>query len=377
MASPGEGLTGARLVPEAHCDHGPSHRGEHHGADQPEIIRALATWPATWSDAPVRWPDLETPSLLLALVGRWLPVPVLVVDVNASAVFCNRSWSAFCGLSRAASLGRGWLSAIEASAHQLTTERVAAAGGRACEITMAQVSDQRPRRIRVLMEPLLGFDGAALGKVLWLPELGSPSGRAIEDRRGTGPDGWDDGPPDAFVAQLQHALDEHQHAATTIAVLVIEVDPAPMGGSVEAAWEAGIDPALVRRIEPLLGDLQMVVTIGHHKLAVLCEQVTSYREVIRLAERVVELSDDPPLLGGVDQALSLSVGVAFPHLPGDLGEAVLANAVGAAGLARSQGVSGYQVVIGTGPGSSDVTRTDAVQEHLSTPSARLQPQTPS
>ena len=90
----------------------------------PRSCRATAAWPAAWSDAPVRWPDLETPSLLLAVVRDWLPVPLLVVDVTASAVFCNRSWSALSGLSRAASMGRGWLSAIEASAHQLATERV-------------------------------------------------------------------------------------------------------------------------------------------------------------------------------------------------------------------------------------------------------------
>ncbi len=374
---PDQGLTGTRLVPEARCDHGSSHRGEPQGASQPQVVRATAAWFATWADPPVRWPDLETASLLLALVARWLPVPVVVVDVTASAVFCNRAWSSFSGLTRAASLGRGWLSALEASAHQPATERVAAAEVRACEIVVADSPETGPRRTRLLMEPLLAFDGSALGKVLWVPQLGSPVEAATEERHLTGVDRWDDGTSVAFVARVQHALDAHQHATTTIAALVIEVEPAPAGSGVEPAWDAEIDQALVRRIEQLLGDLQTVVSIGLHKLAVLCEQVTSYREVIQLAELVVELSDDPPLVGGVVHALSVSVGIAFPHLPGDQGEAVLANAVGAADLARSQGVSGYEVVIGTGPGSSDVTRPAAVQEHLSAPSARLQPQTPS
>ena len=264
----------------------------------------------------------------------WLdgcPCPVLVVDLSASAVFCNQGWSAASGLSRAASMGLGWLSAIDVSCHQITTERVVAAGGRACEIAMVPVSDQSPRRTELLMEPLVAFDGILPGQGS-VDALGWARRASGRSRTGAGARayGRDDGAAEAFVAQLQRALDEHQQATTTIAALVIEVDPTPVGSRVEPKWEAGIDQAMVRRIEPLLGDLQTVVSIGDHKLAVLCEEVSTYREVIQLAELVVELSDDPPLVAGVTQALSLSLGIAFPHLPGEVGEAVLANAVGAA-----------------------------------------------
>ncbi len=375
-ATPDRPATPARLSLVAHCGHPADDSTAPSGPGRAPLVRAGPGGPTTGPHH-ARWPDLATPSLLLALVTAWLPVPVLVVDLAARAEFASRSWSVLSGLEPHESLGLGWQSAIEERTRRSTTGRVVAGVDRACDVVIVGTTDPTPCRTQLLMEPLIGLDGSVLGHVVWFPRLIEPTDQTGARTTEPTPARRQDLAAE-FVVRLHDSLVRHEHAATTIATLVVEVATAPMGTVAGPAWEAGIGAALLARIEPLLSGHQQAVAIGHRTIAVLCEEVSSYREVIHLIERVMGLADDPPVVGSASQAIRLSVGVAFPHLPFDPAETLLAHALQAARLAAGQPVSAYEVVIGTGPGSSDARPPlTPVQEHLSAPSASLQPGAPS
>ncbi len=103
-----------------------------------------------------------------------------------------------------------------------------------------------------------------------------------------------------------------------------------------------------------MGDRQTVGLLGPQMIGILCPEISSYREVIDLAERLVGLTEQCSAQVRRGRRAQVNVGVAFPHLPEADAAELLRHAIEASELARARGGSGFDVVIGTGPGSSDV-----------------------
>ncbi len=96
--------------------------------------------------------------------------------------------------------------------------------------------------------------------------------------------------------------------------------------------------------------------LGDGCFALLSEETSSYAHTLELAHRLADAVAQP--IGDVDEsAIRASVGVAFPHLPDETAEDFLANAERALDLARNMGGRRVEVVIGSGPGSSDASIT--------------------
>ena len=111
--------------------------------------------------------------------------------------------------------------------------------------------------------------------------------------------------------------------------------------------------SLAERLDVSIRPGDLLARSSRDQFAVLCPEITSFPEVIRMAERLVTVTNevlDVPASGGWSTA---GAGVAFPHLPGETPERLLAKAESAAALARSSGGEQVEVIIGTGPGSSD------------------------
>ena len=308
-----------------------------------------------------------------------------MVDTDSLAVFANRAWAAMSGMSPQESLGAGWHLALDEASREAIADGVESPACRPCEVKVRRPASPDLRPVWLFMAAVTGFDGRALGKVLWgpVPDPAAPgtSGLADDDVELYSLDPLDrtDG---EFVARLQVALDEHRHASTTLAVLVVEIRSVPARSSAVPVPDEGpeepLGRALMDRVEVLVVPPRTVGRLGPQMVAILCPEVATYREAIDLAEQLVGLAEPCSAQTRRGCRALVTVGVAFPHLPGADAESLLRHAIEASAVARTQGRSGFEVVIGTGPGSSDVTATrpEPLQEHLSVSSGDLQARAP-
>jgi hypothetical protein len=372
-----DGAAAVRLTAVAHCGHDfPDQQGP--AADSGSMEVRADLWPAAaMTGTPTRWADLPTAAFLISLTTTWLPLPLLVVDLASQAVFANRSWSSLSGLTASESMGAGWQDALDDGSRAVIRRGVRSPACRPCEINVTRPTSPHLRSVWLFMATVTGFDGRALGKVLWGP-VPDVSPAAVPSQ----PEvvGFEvlDQTADDFVVRLRLALDEHRYASTTIAALVVEIHSVPTRSAAAPTPDERADErlgrALLAEVELVIEPGQTVSLLGPQVVGVLCPQVGSYREVVDLAERLVALAEPCSAYVRRGRRPQVTVGVAFPHLPDADAEALLHHALEASGVARRQGRSGFEVVIGTGPGSSDVTPppADPVQEHLSAPSADLQ-----
>ena len=171
------------------------------------------------------------------------------------------------------------------------------------------------------------------------------------------------------VALVAKALDRIEGEPVTIAVTLVQVEqlttpaptrPAGVARSRVAAEKAVpvTDGDVLRALEVRLIDLarpgDVVLDLGDGCFALLTEETTSYGETVGFGQRLVDEAARPLETAPDQPAMRASVGIAFPHLPDESAEDVLANAERALDAARSLGSNRVEVVIGTGPGSSDV-----------------------
>jgi hypothetical protein len=318
--------------------------------------------------ATVRWPDLHTAALCTALLTCGSIVPTLVVDLDAHTVFSNPAWSALTGLSTAASRGQRWLSALTNEGPG--TLMGAVRGDTAVDVTISIGGHQRTRWM-LAPQPLLGARGRPLGHLVVL--LGAASRSSFGHGAGSVTRSWHRGSSAAdarhdLVARVGKALERQTGEHGTVALTLVQIEQIPAteltvsdGGRPRFVPKEAIpltDGELLRRLAARLIDLSrpgdIAFDLGGGRFALLCEEATSYAETAEVAQRLADEAGEP--LEAEPQAPSMraSVGIAFPHLPNETAEDVMVNAERAVDAARSLGGNRFEVVIGTGPGSSDV-----------------------
>ena len=137
-----------RVVLSATCpEHG---RVVRQGMGPDELLRLLE------GGASVRWPDLSSAALCVALLTCGTVVPTVLVDLDAQTLFSNPSWSALTGLSGRASQGQRWLSALVNEGPGTLIGAILA--DTAIEVTIAFGAD-RDTRWALVPQPILGARG--------------------------------------------------------------------------------------------------------------------------------------------------------------------------------------------------------------------------
>jgi GGDEF domain-containing protein len=281
---------------------------------------------------------------------------MLVVDPAGAALTANRAWRQATGLSTSGSMGRRWMSVVSGTGPTPLFDQILTRPDQT-EWSVQIDGAARPARSgRLSARALRGESGEVLGHVICVTGLTRLVG--TEARRSTRPirlpDETESQDPRAeAIRTLQRALATHEGERSTLAALLIDVEPRLQ------VDDLFVDPVLDPQTLSVVGARvreaaphESVMAFGDHQFVVLVEPVFSYAEVIALAQKLVETVAAPL---EVDEAgVSVSVGVAFPHLPGQSAEQLLDQAERASGLAQSLGGQRYEVVIGTGPTSSDV-----------------------
>ncbi len=307
----------------------------------------------------VQWRDLHTALLVLGTVATALSEPLVMTEASGRCVFSNAAWSALTGLSPVRSRGLGWTAALndrdrDRLHQQLTSSRP--------ELNVRLQLRSPGRRgfrpaVHLTARPVTDFDGVVLGHLLSFDAQSAPeSGAHLPE----GAEGFDATTrlPDRqqFIDAIRGTLGTWQDRPTTFAVVVIDLDYSSEPGGSPYAPDVLLR-ALAVRLDGSIRPGDVLARSARDQFAVLSAEITSFNEVIGMAERLLTATND--VLHDPDRTdwSSASVGVAFPHLPGETAERLLAKAESAAALARSNGGEQVEVIIGTGPGSSDAVST--------------------
>ncbi len=308
-------------------------------------------------DGTPRWTDLESAAATIALAVAELPIPILVLDRDGDAVAVNHAWCEVTGLSMSASLGRRWLTAITGASHSLLDQIISPR--RLPHLFVGLQRFTQPYMSGLLSaRPLLDRDGAAIGHIVFFAGLGGIEAPIAATGWDAGHHGLDQARAEvawaALVRQVDQALERHRGLATTMATLMVDLETVvEAGDATEPLLDSRPLSVVEARIRSVIDASGSVLVLGR-RFAIVCEDVLGYEPVARLAQRLIDAIAEPTVADGYEWRLHASVGVAFPHLPGDTAEALVARAERATQLAQTLGGQRFEVVIGTGPGSSDI-----------------------
>lgn len=131
-----------------------------------------------------------------------------------------------------------------------------------------------------------------------------------------------------FIDRAEHALAQEERAPTRTAVLFLDIDGLKRTND-RHGHEAGDDliSAVADRLRTNVRRSDTVARIGGDEFAVLLEGVSEPDETILLASRLRGAVNQPVRLrDGIEQALSVSLGLAFSGAGGETAEALLRNA---------------------------------------------------
>lgn len=113
-----------------------------------------------------------------------------------------------------------------------------------------------------------------------------------------------------FLERLEVALERARHSGQALAVIFLDLDNFKVVNDTRG-HDAG--DALLRELTPRLGAAvrsgDTVGRLGGDEFVVLCENLADEERAIEIAERLVDVSEEPIVAGGFEHAVSLSAGV--------------------------------------------------------------------
>jgi diguanylate cyclase (GGDEF)-like protein len=146
-----------------------------------------------------------------------------------------------------------------------------------------------------------------------------------------------------FQDRLTQALERQRRTRTSIAVCFIDLDRFK---SVNDTFGHGIGDELLsqaaRRLRTELRPADTVARLGGDEFVILCEELSSEEETVRLAERLQAVFDDPFSLAGRNHSVNASIGLAIGDDEADA-EALMRDADSAMYRAKERGRGRYEL----------------------------------
>lgn len=141
-----------------------------------------------------------------------------------------------------------------------------------------------------------------------------------------------------FNDRLTHALKKRVRDRDKLAIFYMDLDGfKTINDSLGHAVGDGLLMQVSKRLVDTLRDDDTVARLGGDEFVVLLEDVTSHADVVRLAERVLQVIQKPFYLEGQELYISTSIGVAVYPDDGDNEELLVRNADIAMYKAKDQG----------------------------------------
>jgi diguanylate cyclase (GGDEF)-like protein len=147
-----------------------------------------------------------------------------------------------------------------------------------------------------------------------------------------------------FVDRMGHALSRLGRTSDSVALLFLDLD-----GFKEINDNFGHDVgdrvliALTQRIGRLLRPEDTVARFGGDELTILCEDLSGEEQAIVIAERLLEVFNEPLPIDGLKLVVSASIGIAMASGPNERPETLLRNADSAMYRAKERGGECYQL----------------------------------
>ena len=147
-----------------------------------------------------------------------------------------------------------------------------------------------------------------------------------------------------FLDRAAHALERASRTASASAVLFVDIDHFKLVND-SLGHEAGdtLLNALPARLEAVLRPADTIGRFGGDEFLVLCEDLVSEQDAVRLADRVVGAFAEPFRLGDDEHFVSASVGVAFVTSACEDAAALIRDADAAMYRAKQRGRGRYEL----------------------------------
>jgi diguanylate cyclase (GGDEF)-like protein/PAS domain S-box-containing protein len=148
-----------------------------------------------------------------------------------------------------------------------------------------------------------------------------------------------------FIDRLTHALARSRRAGAPVAVLFVDLDH--FKGINDAHGHRAGDEILVtvaRKLEAAVRPSDTVARIGGDEFAVLCEDMSSERDVVVVAERLYASFSEPVLFDDERISVTGSMGIAFAQ-EGDDPDRLLRNADAAMYKVKEGGRGSYEIFL--------------------------------
>jgi diguanylate cyclase (GGDEF)-like protein/PAS domain S-box-containing protein len=147
-----------------------------------------------------------------------------------------------------------------------------------------------------------------------------------------------------FSNRVDHALTKLPRIGSQLAVLFLDLDNfKAINDSLGHAAGDKLLIAVAERLQDCLRTTDTAARLGGDEFAVLCESVTKVEEAIMIAERILQVFQQPFIIDGKETFVGTSIGIAASCDDAKTSEALLRNADLAMYLAKNEGKGTYVV----------------------------------
>ncbi|MEA2445431.1 MAG: hypothetical protein QOJ12_2723 [Thermoleophilales bacterium] len=147
-----------------------------------------------------------------------------------------------------------------------------------------------------------------------------------------------------LLDRLEHALDQVERRSTTVAVIFLDIDQFKLvNDSLGHQHGDQLLQAVAPRLRDQLRPGDTVARFAGDEFVLLCEEIEDEQGAIAVAERLMECFKDPFRVGGRDQFVSVSMGIALPRRVDQAAEELIRDADAAMYRAKERGRARYEL----------------------------------
>ena len=275
------------------------------------------------------------------------PAVILLLDQEGRCVFANAAARELVDGPMSRLTGDGWRDIVHPGDADrfLTWLEVAARGNDEQFFELRVVTSTRSVRwLRARVAPSRGDDNRLTGFVVAAEDVTEQRAASRKLQRLARTDHLTGLPNRAvLLARLTRVMADPSHVRSH-AILFVDLDRFKL---VNDTYGHIIGDRVLKvvghRLSEVVGDQAMVSRLGGDEFVILAEDVSSPRQIIRLAERINEAIRAPMSIEGREFRIGAAVGIAFTTSGGGEAEKVLGDADIALSRAKGVGGNGYEI----------------------------------